>query len=196
MISRRPRGAQLGHALHQAAHDVEHVVVVVVVQDDRPRRQDLRLRLVPMSGSMSVGSRSRSSARLPCHSAQMLRVMRRMAEPCGRRCWQSPSVRRRWPRRSTGLPRIREQADCVELRLDLLRGAVRPAGPAARARRPARWCATLRPPDQGGQSPLPRRRSADDPDRGGELGAEFVDLEWDAASAEAHGRGCERRAHG
>ncbi len=37
---RRPRRAQVRHAFDQAAHHVQHLVVIVVVEDHPPRRQD------------------------------------------------------------------------------------------------------------------------------------------------------------
>src|SRR5207244_1177590 len=51
---RGPRWTDGRHAFEQAAHDVEHVVVVVVVQDDRPGRQDARLVFL---GRADTGSR-------------------------------------------------------------------------------------------------------------------------------------------
>jgi 3-dehydroquinate dehydratase/shikimate dehydrogenase len=83
-----------------------------------------------------------------------------------------------------GLPNIREQADCVELRLDhfiepfdleVLLGE-RGSLPVV---------ATLRPTNQGGRSELPPDERLKVLVRAAELGAEYVDLEWDAAPAEA-----------
>src|SRR5947208_16958515 len=53
-----------------------------------------------------------------------------------------------------GLPRIREAADCIELRLDLFEEPVDlPA--LLEACGDLSVVATLRPPDEGGKSPLP-----------------------------------------
>ena len=83
-----------------------------------------------------------------------------------------------------GLPRIRAEADCVELRLDLFE---EPFDLAAllRERDDLPVVATLRPPDQGGRSPLPARERLRVLRQAAELGAEYVDLEYDAASPDA-----------
>ncbi len=82
------------------------------------------------------------------------------------------------------LPTIREQADCVELRLDLfsepfdlqrlleLRGNL----PVV---------VTLRPPDEGGNCALPADQRLRVLTEAASLGAEYVDLEWNAATPEA-----------
>jgi 3-dehydroquinate dehydratase type I len=82
------------------------------------------------------------------------------------------------------LPRLAEQAQLIELRLDAFRETFDlPALLRLRANRPV--VVTLRPTDQGGASALPA------PDRlrvllqAAELGAEYVDLEWDAATPAA-----------
>jgi 3-dehydroquinate dehydratase type I len=80
-----------------------------------------------------------------------------------------------------GLPRISELADCVELRLDLFK---RPFDLRALLRERGNLIAvvTLRPPDQGGQSELDAAERLKVLVQAAELGAEYVDLEWDAAS--------------
>jgi len=83
-----------------------------------------------------------------------------------------------------GLPRIRAEADCVELRLDLFEAAfdlatlLRECGDLP-------VVATLRPPEQGGKSPLPAAERLQVLLLAAELGAACVDLEWNAASPEA-----------
>jgi 3-dehydroquinate dehydratase/shikimate dehydrogenase len=83
-----------------------------------------------------------------------------------------------------GLTRIRAAADCVELRLDLFD---EPFDLAAllRERGDLTVVATLRPPEQGGRSRLAAAARLEVLLRAAELGAEYVDLEWDAASPEA-----------
>jgi 3-dehydroquinate dehydratase/shikimate dehydrogenase len=82
------------------------------------------------------------------------------------------------------LPRIRAEAECIELRLDLF---VEPFDLATllRERLEVPVVVTLRPPDQGGMCVLP----SDDRLRvllqAAELGAEYVDLEYNAASLDA-----------
>jgi 3-dehydroquinate dehydratase/shikimate dehydrogenase len=83
-----------------------------------------------------------------------------------------------------GLPDIREQADCLELRLDLF-GEPFDLPVILRERGKLPVVATLRPIDQGGKSTLPadeRLRVLLD---AAELGAEYVDLEYDVATAAA-----------
>jgi 3-dehydroquinate dehydratase / shikimate dehydrogenase len=85
-----------------------------------------------------------------------------------------------------GLPQIRAEADCVELRLDLFEEPFDlPALLAACGELPV--VATLRPPDQGGRSPLASGERLTILLRAAELGAGYVDLEWNAASPEAIG---------
>jgi 3-dehydroquinate dehydratase/shikimate dehydrogenase len=83
-----------------------------------------------------------------------------------------------------GLPRIRAVADCVELRLDLFDEPFDLAT-LLRERRDLPVVATLRPPDQGGRSELGASERLKVLVRAAELGAEYVDLEWDAASPDA-----------
>jgi 3-dehydroquinate dehydratase/shikimate dehydrogenase len=82
-----------------------------------------------------------------------------------------------------GLPRIAAEADIAELRLDFFEESF--DLPRLLGERACPVVATLRPYDQGGRStdPAPERlkvllRAAD-------LGAEYVDLEWDVASSPA-----------
>ena len=83
-----------------------------------------------------------------------------------------------------GLPRIRRDADCVELRLDLFREPFDlPLLLRERGNLPV--VVTLRPPDQGGRSPLPADERLKVLLRAAELGAEYVDLEWDAVTPAA-----------
>ena len=83
-----------------------------------------------------------------------------------------------------GLARIREQADCVELRLDLfdepfdLQVLLRERGSLP-------VVATLRPPHEGGRCTLAPEQRLKVLVKAAELGAEYVDLEWDAASRAA-----------
>jgi 3-dehydroquinate dehydratase / shikimate dehydrogenase len=82
------------------------------------------------------------------------------------------------------LPAVAQEADLVELRLDLFQEAYDlSALLAARGQRPV--VATLRPPDQGGQSPLDAPTRLRQLIRAAELGAQYVDLEWDAATPAA-----------
>jgi 3-dehydroquinate dehydratase/shikimate dehydrogenase len=83
-----------------------------------------------------------------------------------------------------GLPQISVEADCVELRLDLFE---EPFDLAAllRERGELPVVVTLRPPDQGGKSPLSAAERLKVLVRAAELGAEYVDLEWDAATPDA-----------
>jgi 3-dehydroquinate dehydratase / shikimate dehydrogenase len=84
----------------------------------------------------------------------------------------------------TGLPRIGEAADCVELRLDLfeepfeLEVLLRERGTLA-------VVATLRSTSEGGRSALGADERLKVLLRAAELGAEYVDLEWDAVTPEA-----------
>jgi 3-dehydroquinate dehydratase/shikimate dehydrogenase len=83
-----------------------------------------------------------------------------------------------------GLPRIREAADCVELRLDLFEEAFDlPELLAERGELPV--VVTLRPAEQGGRSRLPPGERLDVLMSAAELGAEYIDLEWDLATHEA-----------
>lgn len=82
------------------------------------------------------------------------------------------------------LPQVVEQADAVELRLDLFEEPFDlPALLAARGRLPA--VVTLRPLGQGGRSPAPAPERLAVLLRAADLGAEYVDLEWDAATPQA-----------
>src|SRR6476661_5824239 len=83
-----------------------------------------------------------------------------------------------------GLSRIRDVADSVELRLDLFQEPF-DLEVLLRERGSLPVVATLRPPEQGGRCPLPPDERLKVLIRAAELGAEFVDLEWDAASAQA-----------
>ena len=83
-----------------------------------------------------------------------------------------------------GLPRIRRDADCVELRLDLFREPF-DLPLLLRERGDLPVVVTLRPPDQGGRSPLPADERLKVLLRAAELGAEYVDLEWDAVTPAA-----------
>jgi 3-dehydroquinate dehydratase type I len=83
-----------------------------------------------------------------------------------------------------GLPRIREAADCVELRLDLFEDPVDlPA--LLEACGDLSVVATLRPPDEGGKSPLTAADRLDLLLEAARLGAHYIDLEWNAASPSA-----------
>jgi 3-dehydroquinate dehydratase type I len=83
-----------------------------------------------------------------------------------------------------GLPRIRSEADCVEFRLDLFSEEFDlPLLLRERGNLPA--VVTLRPTSEGGKSALPPRERLAVLLRAAELGAEFVDLEWDAATPQA-----------
>jgi 3-dehydroquinate dehydratase type I len=81
----------------------------------------------------------------------------------------------------SGLARIRERADCVELRLDLfdepfdLPALLQACGGL-------RVVATLRPPEQGGKSPLVAQERLTVLLEAATLGAHYVDLEYDACS--------------
>ncbi len=83
-----------------------------------------------------------------------------------------------------GLSRIRQHADCVELRLDLfaepfdLPALLELCGDLV-------VVATLRPPDQGGRSPLPAPERLKVLVEAARLGAHYVDLEYGACSPTA-----------
>jgi 3-dehydroquinate dehydratase/shikimate dehydrogenase len=82
------------------------------------------------------------------------------------------------------LPRIRAEADCVELRLDLWHEPFDlPTLLRERGDLPA--VVTLRPPEQGGKSPLPPAERLQVLRKAAELGAEYIDLEFDAATPDA-----------
>jgi 3-dehydroquinate dehydratase type I len=83
-----------------------------------------------------------------------------------------------------GLERIRASADCVELRLDLFEEPF-DLEVLLRERGELPLVATLRPPEQGGRCELPAAERLKVLVRAAELGAEYVDLEWDAADAAA-----------
>ncbi|HEY2594666.1 MAG TPA: type I 3-dehydroquinate dehydratase, partial [Chloroflexota bacterium] len=83
-----------------------------------------------------------------------------------------------------GLPRIREVADCVELRLDLFDEPF-DLPVLLRERGSLPVVATLRPPEQGGRCPLPADERLKLLIDAAELGAEYVDLEFDAATPAA-----------
>ncbi|HEY1293531.1 MAG TPA: type I 3-dehydroquinate dehydratase [Chloroflexota bacterium] len=83
-----------------------------------------------------------------------------------------------------GLPRIRGVADCVELRLDHFEEPF-DLNVLLRERGELPVVATLRPPDQGGRCNMPAEQRLEILVRAAELGAEYVDLEWDAATVAA-----------
>ena len=83
-----------------------------------------------------------------------------------------------------GLPLVRQQADCVEFRLDLFEEPFDLAL-LLRERGDLPAVVTVRPPDQGGKSPWPAPRRLEVLLQAARLGAEYVDLEYDAASPEA-----------
>src|SRR5437016_4112849 len=85
-----------------------------------------------------------------------------------------------------GLARIGDEADCVELRLDLFEEPFE-LSVLLRERGGLPVVVTLRPPDQGGRSPLVAPDRLRVLLRAAELGAEYVDLEWDAATPSALG---------
>jgi 3-dehydroquinate dehydratase/shikimate dehydrogenase len=82
------------------------------------------------------------------------------------------------------LPQIRGVGDCVELRLDLFDEPFDLAT-LLRERGELSVVATLRPPEQGGRSQLEADERLKVLLRAAELGAEYVDLEWDVASPHA-----------
>src|SRR5215204_1952218 len=82
------------------------------------------------------------------------------------------------------LPAIRREADCLELRLDLFEEAFDlPLLLRERADLPT--VVTLRPIDQGGKSRLTAAERLPVLLQAAELGADYVDLEWDAATPSA-----------
>jgi 3-dehydroquinate dehydratase type I len=83
-----------------------------------------------------------------------------------------------------GLPRIRAAADCVELRLDLFDEPF-DLSVLMRERGSLPVVVTLRPTDQGGRCELAPDERLEVLVRAAELGAEYVDLEFDAASVAA-----------
>ena len=85
---------------------------------------------------------------------------------------------------SPGLARIRDSAHCLELRLDHFEEPF-DLDVLMRERGSLSVVATLRPPDQGGKSSLSASARLNTLIHAAELGAEFVDLEWDAATPEA-----------
>ena len=91
-----------------------------------------------------------------------------------------------------GLERIRQQADCVELRLDLFQEPF-DLEVLLRERGSLPVVVTLRPPDQGGRSPLPSSERLAILTMAADLGADYIDLEYDAVTPEAldelHGLG-------
>jgi 3-dehydroquinate dehydratase/shikimate dehydrogenase len=83
-----------------------------------------------------------------------------------------------------GLAHIQAVADCVELRLDLFHETFDLAV-LMRERGSLPAIVTLRPPRQGGRSTLPPEARLKELVRAAELGAEYVDLEFDAATRAA-----------
>src|SRR5438876_11207705 len=83
-----------------------------------------------------------------------------------------------------GLPRIREQADCVELRLDLFKEPFDLAL-LLRERGSMPVVVTLRPPHQGGKWPLTPAERPKVLVRAAEPGAEYIDVEYDVAHPSA-----------
>lgn len=81
-----------------------------------------------------------------------------------------------------GLPRIAAAADIAELRLDFFEEPY--DLPALLRARECPVVVTLRPIDQGGKSLAPPAERIDVLRRAAELGAEYVDVEWDAATPE------------
>ena len=83
-----------------------------------------------------------------------------------------------------GLECIREQADCVELRLDYFQESFDLAA-LLRARASLPGVVTLRPTNQGGRSTLPVDQRLNVLIKAAELGAEYVDLEHDVTTPQA-----------
>lgn len=82
-----------------------------------------------------------------------------------------------------GLPRIAAEADIAELRLDFFEEPF--DLPTLLRDRPCPVVVTLRPTDQGGKSSQPTAERLNVLQRAADLGAEYVDVEWDAASPDA-----------
>ncbi len=82
-----------------------------------------------------------------------------------------------------GLPRIAAEADIAELRLDFFEEPF--DLPALLRDRPCPVVVTLRPVDQGGRSSLPASARLKILETAAGLGAEYVDVEWDAATPDA-----------
>src|SRR5688500_5336243 len=82
------------------------------------------------------------------------------------------------------LPRIRAEADCVELRLDYFQEHF-DLGVLLRERGELPVVVTLRPPDQGGKSTLDLAERLRLLTEAADLGADYVDLEWEAATPHA-----------
>lgn len=82
-----------------------------------------------------------------------------------------------------GLPRIAAAADIVELRLDFFEEPY--DLPRLLRERGCPVVVTLRPTDQGGKCPDPAPERLKVLLRAAELGAEYVDVEWDAARPDA-----------
>jgi 3-dehydroquinate dehydratase type I len=83
-----------------------------------------------------------------------------------------------------GLSRVRAEADCVELRLDFFEQKFE-LDVLLRERGDLPVVMTLRPPDQGGRSTLEPDERLEVLLGAASLGADFVDLEWDVATASA-----------
>ena len=85
-----------------------------------------------------------------------------------------------------GMPRIRAEADCVELRLDFFQEPF-DLPVLLRERGTLPVVVTLRPVDQGGKSRLDAAERLTVLVRAAELGADYVDLEWDVCTPTALG---------
>ena len=83
-----------------------------------------------------------------------------------------------------GLARIRDVADCVELRLDLFEAPF-DLDTLLRERGTLQVVATLRSRSEGGRSPLHSDDRLRILLRAAELGVDYVDVEWDAVTPEA-----------
>src|SRR5260370_38739505 len=83
-----------------------------------------------------------------------------------------------------GLPHIRAQADCVELRLDLFEEPF-DLSALLEACTGLTVVATLRPPEQGGQSPLPAAERLKVLVEAARLGVQYFDLQDDACNSSA-----------
>src|SRR3954470_81190 len=86
-----------------------------------------------------------------------------------------------------GLPRIREAADCVELRLDYFEESF-DLHQLLSERGDLAVVVTMRPPDQGGHSQLAASERLPIVLEAARLGADYIDLEYDAATPEAIAR--------